>query len=391
MTRWSSLSPWLLCAAIGCALTAMPAGAEVAPSGAPAADAAKWPFWEAYKSRFLSADGRIIDMTSGGFTTSEGQSYALFFSLVANDRETFDRVLTWTTRNLAKGNLTANLPGWKWGELSPSSWGVVDANSAADADLWLAYTLVEAGRLWSEKRYAELGRAVAKLIVAREVRSLDGLGAMLLPAPEGFRIGERAWRLNPSYLPDPLLQGLHAEGVAGPWPEIAANAVRLIRESSPKGFVADWVAYESGKGFAPDPITGSIGSHDAIRCYLWAGAIDDEAAAKAAIDSRLHGMLDHWRRYGRLPEKINAWNDIPLDASAPVGFLGALLPELQTKGSPTELHTAQTQIELFANNGLYGNPAVYYDQNLLLFGKGFVESRFRFGPDGLLQVKWKKL
>ena len=36
-------------------------------------------------------------------TTSEGQSYGLFFALAANDRKAFDLLLAWTRDNLARG------------------------------------------------------------------------------------------------------------------------------------------------------------------------------------------------------------------------------------------------------------------------------------------------
>ena len=40
-------------------------------------------------------------------------------------------------------------------------------------------------------------------------------------------------------------------------------------------------------------------------------------------------------------------------------------------------------------NDLYGEPPAYYDQNLALFGRGFVEGRFRFGADGALLTAWE--
>ncbi|MEK9939779.1 MAG: glycosyl hydrolase family 8, partial [Methylotenera sp.] len=78
-------------------------------------------------------------------TTSEGQAYALFFALVANDQPQFERLLQWTQLNLAQGNLATNLPAWHWGQKADGSWGVIDGNSASDADIWIVYTLLEAG------------------------------------------------------------------------------------------------------------------------------------------------------------------------------------------------------------------------------------------------------
>lgn len=54
-------------------------------------------------------------------STSEGQSYGLFFALAANDRAGFDKLLTWTQNNLAEGDLKQHLPGWLWGKRTMSS------------------------------------------------------------------------------------------------------------------------------------------------------------------------------------------------------------------------------------------------------------------------------
>ena len=40
-------------------------------------------------------------------------------------------------------------------------------------------------------------------------------------------------------------------------------------------------------------------------------------------------------------------------------------------------------------SGLYGREKAYYDQNLALFGSGWIEQRIRFERDGRLKVKWR--
>jgi hypothetical protein len=67
-----------------------------------------WMLWNAYATRFIDEQGRVIDPQGGNRTTSEGQSYALFFALADNDRARFDQVLKWTQNNLAAGNLGAH-------------------------------------------------------------------------------------------------------------------------------------------------------------------------------------------------------------------------------------------------------------------------------------------
>src|SRR3954468_15065256 len=65
-----------------------------------------WPLWDTYAQRFMDDQGRVIDRNRQDLTTTEGEAYAMFFALVANDRERFDKLLEWTTDNLAQGDLT---------------------------------------------------------------------------------------------------------------------------------------------------------------------------------------------------------------------------------------------------------------------------------------------
>ena len=163
-----------------------------------AAAACEWPAWQQYKQFYISEQGRVIDPSSPNrITTSEGQSYGLFFALVANDRPAFDQLLTWTENNLAAGDLSAHLPAWLWGENEQKQWTVLDSNSASDADLWIAYNLLEAGRLWKSRRYQTLGTLLLQRIAREEVADIPGLGLMLLPGKVGF-VAEDRWRLNPS-------------------------------------------------------------------------------------------------------------------------------------------------------------------------------------------------
>ena len=189
----------------------------VASVGAP------WPLWDGYASYAIDDQGRVVDRQGGDRTTSEGQSYGLFFALVANDHERFDRLLNWTSDNLADGNLGVRLPGWLWGKTPGGQWQVLDQHSASDADLWIAYSLCEAGRLWREPRYGALGRLMLARIAGTEVIDLPGFGTILLPGETGFHPAPDTWLLNPSYLPLPVLTRLAVIDPQGPWAGIAAT------------------------------------------------------------------------------------------------------------------------------------------------------------------------
>jgi endo-1,4-beta-D-glucanase Y len=368
------------------------AGNGGAPGGAPASGCAaaevSWPTWTRYVEAFLSGDGRVIDHTDHHRTTSEGQAYALFFALVANDRPLFDRVLRWTDANLAQGRLAERLPAWAWGQRRDGSWGILDANSASDADLWIAYALVEAGRLWSEPRYGELGRRVLSNVAAREVATLPGLGPTLLPGPRGFVVQNgRGWRLNPSYVPPQVLRAAADAQPGGPWSAVLATTLRMLRETARRGAFPDWVLYTAGRGFGRDPVKGAVGSYDAIRVYLWLGMLPPgEPAQRELQDGAKGALLRVLAERGTLPERIDVAS-LKTQGQAPVGFYAALLP-LAAAVDPEVVPRLAERLSAAAKDGLYGSPPAYYDQNLVLFARGFVEGRFRFAASGGLEPAW---
>jgi endoglucanase len=357
----------------------------------------RWTLWDSYSERFIDAQGRVIDPQGGARSTSEGQAYAMFFALADNDRQTFDRVLTWTQTNLAHGDLQTHLPGWLWGKNKDGEWKTLDPNSASDADVWLAYTLVEAGRLWRNPTYSNLGRQMMAQIAKNEVTDLPGFGLMLLPAPVGFQ-HEHTWTLNPSYMPIFIFERLAVVDPAGPWQHIALGIPRLIEQSARHGYAMDWVDYVPGDGFYPSlqnterDVDGPGGSYDAIRVYLWAGMIDGDDKMRAEILDAVPAMGVYLANHDAPPEKISD-QGIPLAQDGPVGFSAAVLPYLRVFPQSERASATQT-IRLSKQrdrvSGLYGKDVAYYDQNLALFATGFLDGRFRFGPGGELRVEWTR-
>ncbi|HEX6804119.1 MAG TPA: cellulose synthase complex periplasmic endoglucanase BcsZ [Terriglobales bacterium] len=356
-----------------------------AVSLAPTCHAQDWPsLWKNYSGKFLDNQIRVIDHDAGDRTTSEGQAYAMFFALVANDRSRFDRLLHWTETNLASGDLTVHLPAWSWGKGPGGKWGVLDSNSASDADLWMAYALLEAGRAWKEPHYTVLGTALAKQIASQETAQLPGFGMTLIPGPKGFRDGD-AYRLNASYLPLQLFLFLGHEIPDGPWQRIAARVPALIAGSSPSGFVSDWSEFRPGKGVTP----AAACSYDAIRVYLWAGMLDPATTGRADILKSLTGMARALHANPVPPARVKSDGTV-LDPKGPVGFSAALLPYLSALGENNLQNEQVARVQSEFKNGLYGTPPRYYDQNLAMFALGWKTHQFWFDPQGSLRTAWQK-
>ena len=351
----------------------------------------QWELWQGYKRGFLDESGRIVDHDDGARTTSEAQAYGLFFALVANDRPAFDRILQWTQTNLASGDLTSNLPAWLWGCDSGGRWHVLDRNAASDADLWMAYTLIQAGRLWHEPGFIKLGNAIAGHVAERSVTWVQGVGTVLLPAPIGFRSGDSV-ELNPSYMPMQVLYGLAAALPSGPWAQIADNTPAIVRHASPHGFVLDWVKYSTAKGWEPSRGPGSEprASFDAIRVYLWAGMMDPRTRGRKELMAALPGMRAYMKDHFYPPMVVSAEGKVAAD-HAGVGYSAALLPFLTAVGDRRSFSLQQSRLEIAhkPQSNLYGDPPRYYDQNLALFGTGWVQNLFRFTSEGTLEVRWR--
>jgi endoglucanase len=398
------------------------ASPDAAARAAQPANCDDWTAYRQFVARFVQQDGRVVDYsTAVQQTTSEGQSYAMFFALVANDRATFDRLLGWMRSNLSAGRFdgaNVQLPAWQWGRKRDGSYGVLDPNSASDADLWIAYDLFEAARLWREPSYSKLAWALVTQIEKQEVVTLAGLGPMLLPGPHGFQT-DGTTRLNPSYLPLPVLRALAAVAPSGPWANLAANAYTLVKTTAPRGFSPDWAAWRDGR-FIVDPKSGDVGSYDAIRVYLWAGLADpSDPLAKPWLDA-LGGMREQIAKTGVPPERVMTTSGVA-QGKAPLGFWGALLPYLRAFNDARAVNLAQTHLAALnattpsaaipgaaAANATApgatapdvtapdastagGNPPVYYDAVLMLFGTGAADGRYRFDATGRLLPRWETL
>jgi endo-1,4-beta-D-glucanase Y len=139
-----SLGTWALLAALALVTGVVPSCSE------PSADRLPWVLqasWSSYRQHFITTEGRLVLEEQGGGTISEAQAYALLRAVWAGDEKTFSRVCQWTRANLSReASHGDHLLAWKWGKTPDGSWGVLDWNTASDADLDYALALLLAAR-----------------------------------------------------------------------------------------------------------------------------------------------------------------------------------------------------------------------------------------------------
>lgn len=339
-----------------------------------AVNAHAWPMWDSFKAANIDASARVIDYSdSRQITTSEGQSYAMFFALVADDRETFDRLLDWTEKNLAKGDITKQLPSWLWGK-NGANWGIIDSNNATDSDLWIVYDLLEASRIWNEPRYAEKARAMMELL-KNDVREVANLGRVLLPGGRGFDHASHV-TLNPSYWPLFILRRMALEDPY--WNTVAEGTVRALVRTAPAGFSPDWAKIDkTGKLIAPEGEDYTLGSYNSIRVYLWAGMLSPEDPAYGILKNQFAPMVKLTEAMNMPPEKVNVVTG-SVNQAGSAGFAACLLELVNGTKTADFIRTVIGSEPIIGEN--------YYRNVLMLYGTGFDEGLYRFDRNGRLEI-----
>ena len=333
---------------------------------------AAWPVWDEFRNDALD-NGRVVDKSDDRkVTTSEGQSYAMFFALVTNDQVTFDGLAAWTADNLSGGDLTKTLPAWLWGRGRGDKWGILDTNNATDSDMWIAWCVLEAGRLWKSEEYTKKGMAMLELL-KKEVRTVDNLGSVVLPGRVGFEDNGTV-KLNPSYYPLFLFKRFALEDAY--WNEVYEGSLRMLLRSSPAGIAPDWALFDKGGRLVPpNGDDYEIGSYNAIRTYLWAGMMSPDDPNRAILMKHFSPMVEATRALNMPPEKIHTVN-LTVNDTGPFGFGACLIPMLGND------RTAGLVRSVVDSERLSGES--YYSSMLALYGRGWDEGRFAFDADGRL-------
>jgi endoglucanase len=222
--------------------------------------------WLAFKSRFLSRDGRIIDNANGGVSHSEGQGWGLLFAEAAQDQAGFDLILKWTSGTLRRPNDALHV----WRYVPHAIPSVQDPNNAVDGDMFIAAALIKAGRSWGRPDYmqaaANIGRDILRLLVR-----VAGSFTVLLPGIQGFETTD-AIIINPSYYAFPMITELASIVPSPKWGRLQEDG-RLLLENGrfgPWSLPPDWLRIgRIDSALSPAPGWPPRFSYDAVRVPLW--------------------------------------------------------------------------------------------------------------------------
>ncbi|KMO12692.1 glycosyl hydrolase family 8 [Methylobacterium platani] len=209
--------------------------------------------WRAYKARFVTESGRVVDTGNAGISHSEGQGYGMLLSVLAGDRATFERIWTWTRANLMVRD--DQLVAWRWEpDRRPA---VADMNDAADGDLLVAWALAEAVAAWGDPSHRVAGRRIAVELGRKLILPRAAHGPLLLPAAAGFSAEDRPDGpvVNLSYWVFPAFDRLPLLAPEFDWAGLDRSGRRLIRAArfGPARLPSEWVSLA---GAAPRPADG---------------------------------------------------------------------------------------------------------------------------------------
>lgn len=229
--------------------------------------------WQAYKARFVTEQGRVIDTGNNLISHSEGQGYGMLLAVAANDRLTFDRIWGWTRANLMVRDDA--LLAWRWEPGKRPA--IADMNNASDGDILVAWALAEAGEFWNDMSYRTAGRRIAVEFARKLVLFKTKLGAIVLPAVSGFHENDRPDGpvVNLSYYVYPAFSRLKIVAPEVDWPGLTQTGLTLLDASrtGPETLPPEWMSL---KDWTAKPAEGFPAqfSYNAVRVPLymaWAG------------------------------------------------------------------------------------------------------------------------
>lgn len=250
--------------------------------------------WRAYKTRFVTTAGRVVDTANKGISHSEGQGYGMLLAVAADDRATFESIWGWTRANLMVRD--DELMAWRWEPNQRPA--VADMNDAADGDILVAWALTEAAEAWGSVPYRVAARRIAVEVGRKLIIPHSSYGAILLPGVAGFAAEDRPDGpvVNLSYWVFPAFSRLPIVAPDVDWAGLSRDGLELVKQTrfGPANLPTEWISLHDD---VPRPADGfaQTFAYNAIRIPLyiaWAGLGQREIYSPFVMI---------WHKNGRLP------------------------------------------------------------------------------------------
>ena len=212
--------------------------ATIAPADAPAGPVADA---DAFLSRYVDSDGRVVRRDQGGDTVSEGQAYGMLLAVAVGDASRFAAIWRWTSAHL---QLEDGLLAWHW-----ESGRLVDAMPASDADLDAAFALDLASRRFASPGYVAAAVRIATAVMALETVS-TAAGPVLVAGP--WATGPPGV-VEPGYFSPVAFTDLGRLTSDPRWTQLAETSWSALSQMVTSGLPAEWASISSDGVTVPIP------------------------------------------------------------------------------------------------------------------------------------------
>ena len=306
-----------------------------------------------FLDKYVEPDGRVVRRDEGGDVVSEGQAYGMLIAVAVGDETRFRSIWKWTRTHLRRAD---GLLAWRWADDT-----VTDVNSAADADLDAARSLVLAGRRFNAPDLAKDGRRLGVAILETETvavgtgvanaSDVDPPGAWV--AGSGRILVGGNWARTPPYVVNPGYFSPRAErelfeaSADRRWTDITRTQRVLGWQLVGKGMLPpDWATVsEAGHVVPSEPVSGGA----PIRFGLDAARLPVRFAESCDREDRVFAgaMRPILTAPGQVPAYRNLDGSAASDWQHPVALVAAAATE-QGAGNPdgaVERLDAAAQVE----------------------------------------------
>jgi len=332
--------------------------------------------WASYRDRYVLPTGEVVDPMRQGQVTSEAQSYALVRAVWMRDDATFGRVLAWTETHLRRPD---GLHSWLW---DPATARVLDANSATDADIDIAYALAMASVVFDRPAYATQARDVVRAI---RTRASVTVSAGWFPSAGNWAGDERVINLSYFYpYAVPWFERLDPEGGWGATRTLGYGLVQQALDAGPLAVPADFNQLSADGLLEPlreGHALSRIFSYDAIR-ISWrlemACRLVGDAQACRLSEALVDRMRALARRDGRLATQYSV-DGAARNAEESTSVYAAFLPAVARVAPEVARDWRTTHLGMEALDALMRATNRYYDANWAWFGLA--------AADGILEAR----
>jgi endoglucanase len=289
----------------------------------------------------------------------------LLRSFLMDDKKTFDLVYSWSKYNLQRKD---GLFSWLWGENKNGDYKILDQNSASDADVDIAFSLILAYEKWGDKNYLDNALIIINSIWQNETRDIDGHQIL---TPGVVQNCCDKVELNPSYFSPYAFRLFQKYDSNHDWDKVVDSSYYLLDLATQKsaiGLPPDWFVLQNGQVVLEDGRSNF--SYDAIRVFPRIFLDYKMTGDKRALSilSKSNFFISEWKNSKTIYTSYKP-NGEKLNQEKYIGAIALLVPIINMYDEKVALEIYTDELyPYFKSKGYWEDKKEYYGQNLLWFG-----------------------